>query len=216
MDRTCVVCNNLAPFRLRKGTTDYFMCESCGHLFSDYIQQDGMVGGEYYQERNHNENHIRIGRIAKMMDGLDKKDYYILDFGAGFGALMQAFRAEGYNCDAYDAFNEEFSRLPTKNKYHAVTMIETLEHTCSPYLELDVINRSMVLGGGVMIETSFVDVAALDSVPIEDFFYIAPQNGHSSIFSWHSLDILMINKGFQPRRHWNRNVRNFVKVRDLK
>lgn len=210
------MCFNDANHRLTKLSVDYFQCEWCKHLFSDPIDQDNKVGGEYYQERNEQENHIRIGRMAKMMEGLDKKDYHILDFGAGFGALMKDFRKEGYNCDAYDAFNEEFCRLPERNKYHAVTMIETIEHLSGNYIELDVINRSMVLGGGIMIETSFVDIAKEDGVPLEDFFYIAPQNGHSTIFSHWSLDLLMVYKGFVPSKHFNRNVRVYKKLKDLK
>lgn len=211
--RTCPICNNEAPIRLTKQHTDYFQCESCKMLFSDSIDQAGMVGGEYSTERNEQQNHIRIDRVAKMMENVDKKDFHILDFGAGWGHLMRDFRAAGYNCDAYDGYNPEFQRLPEKNKYHIVTLIETLEHFSPPYVELDVINRSMVVGGGIMIETSFVDVAALDGVPLESFFYIAPQNGHSSIFSHHALDILMMAKNFIPRKHWNRNVRNYQKIR---
>jgi len=210
------MCFNDANYRLTKLSTIYWQCEWCKHLFSDHIDQDNKVGGEYYQERNKQENHIRIERIGKMMAGMDKKDYHILDFGAGFGALMKDFRAAGYNCDAYDAFNEEFSRLPERNKYHAVTMVETIEHLSGNFIELDVINRSMVIGGGIMIETSFVDIAKEDGVPLEDWFYIAPQNGHSSIFSHWSLDLLMVYKGFAPKKHFNRNVRNYVKIKDLK
>lgn len=214
--RTCPICNNDANYRLTKFDTIYHQCEWCKHLFSDHIDQDNKVGGEYYQERNEQENHIRIARIAQMMGSLNKKDYHILDFGAGFGALMNAFRRNGYNCDAYDAFNEEFSRLPERNKYHAVTMVETIEHLSGNFIELDVINRSMVMGGGIMIETSFVDIAKEDGVSLEEFFYIAPQNGHSTVFSHWSLDLLMSYKGFIPKKHFNRNVRNYIKIKDLK
>ena len=73
--------------------------------------------------------------------------------------------------------------------------------------------RSLIYGGIVMVETSFIDVANEENIPLEDFFYIAPQAGHSTIFSHHGLDLLFTLKGFAPIQHWNRHVRGFVKIR---
>jgi len=211
--RTCPICNNEAPHRLTKGHTLYYQCESCRTLFSDPINQEGMVGGEHEIPRNVEQNHIRIDRVAKQMVGFKKEEFNILDFGAGHGMLMKDFRDAGYNCDAYDAYNPEFSRLPEKNKYHIVTMVEIIEHTSSPFIELDVVNRSLVMGGIVTIETGFWNISVEDCIPIEDYVYIAPHCGHATIFSHHGLDLLMYIKGFMPRRHWDRNCRNFQKIK---
>ena len=212
-DRICPICNNMAPLRLRKQTTDYFQCESCRTLFSDPINQEGMVGGEHEIPRNVEQNHIRIERVAKQMAGFKKDDFSILDFGAGHGYLMRDFKAAGYNCDAYDAYNPEFDTLPPKNKYQIVTMVEIIEHTSHPFMELDVVNRSLVMGGIVTIETGFWNISVEDNIPIEEYVYIAPHCGHATIFSHHSLDLLMYMKGFMPRRHWDRNCRNFQKIK---
>jgi hypothetical protein len=61
------------------------------------------------------------------------------------------------------------------------------------------------------VETSFFDVAADENIPLEDFFYIAPKNGHSTIFSHFGLDVLMRKKGFKVVPAINRNVRIFQK-----
>lgn len=212
-DRTCPICNNDAPLRLVKQNIKYYQCSSCRVLFSDPIDQDGLVGGEHEIPRNVEQNHIRIGRVAKQMDGFDKKDFWICDFGAGHGMLMNDFRNAGYNCDAFDAYNPEYHTLPKKDKYHIITMVEIIEHTSPNFIELDVVNKALKMGGIVTIETGFTDIAIEDGIELENYLYVNAKAGHSTIFSHHALDLLMSQKGFMPRRHWDRNCRNFQKIK---
>jgi len=161
--------------------------------------------------RNQLENAIRIGRINEMFMGLAKSDVNVLDFGCGHGYLLKDLKDAGYNCDGYDAYNEEFSILPPKEKYQIVTAVEVIEHCSFPFAELEVIRRSLADFGIVMFETSFVDIAAEENIPLEEFFYIEPSVGHATIFSHHGLDVLMCRRGFKPLQHFNRNVRLYQK-----
>lgn len=171
-----------------------------------------MIGGEHEEGRNETQNHLRIGRVDEMVHGSKKEDVKILDFGCGHGMLIVDLKKSGYlNVDGYDAYNENFDTLPKRNSYHVITAIEVFEHLSPPFYEIDVIWRALLPGGAIMIETSFIDVAKEDKIPLEDFFYIAPQNGHSTIYSHHGLDVLMCKKGFIPRQHFNRHVRLFQK-----
>lgn len=213
-ERICPVCSNHANFRLRKQITDYYQCSSCRLLFSNPIDQDGMVGGEHEEGRNELQNHLRVDRISDMIIGSRKEDVHILDFGCGHGYFIDDLKKAGYtNVVGYDAYNEAYCRIPETNKFHIVTMVEVAEHISYPFVEFDLINRSLVHGGVLMIETSFVDIAEDDKIPLEDFFYIAPQNGHSTIHSHHSLDLLMVFKGFTMAQHINRHVRLYKKVK---
>lgn len=210
--KSCVICSNEAPFKLIRGLTNYFQCSSCLTLFSDPIDQDGMVGGEHEEGRNISQNNERVDRIDKIVQPLNKQDINILDFGCGHGMFVSDLKKAGYeNTIGYDAFNDYYSGLPKTNQFHIVNMTEVIEHISYPFVELQWIHKALVPGGCVMIETSFVDIAEQEDIPLEDFFYIAPQNGHCTIFSHHGLDLLMALKGFIPRRHFNRHVRLYQK-----
>lgn len=180
-------------------------------LFSDPLDNADMVGGENEIPRNQQQNYLRTTRIENMIMGSNKEDVRILDFGCGHGYLVRDLHREGFHCDGYDAYNEEFCRLPEKNKYHIATAIEVIEHTSYPFAEIEVIHRALKPGGVLMVETSFVDVAVEENIALEDFFYINPKVGHSTIFSHHALDVLMARKGLFPIQHWNRHVRGYKK-----
>lgn len=208
MIKSCVICNNECILRLTKESIDYYQCSSCKTLFTEPLENSNMVGGGNEVQRNQEQNHIRIDRINEMIKGMKKENVDILDFGCGHGMLIEDIKKAGYpNVDGYDAYSEQYSRLPEKNKYHIITAIEVIEHTSYPFYELDVIFRSLRSRGVVMFETSFVDVAVEDNIELEDFFYIDPKVGHSTIFSHHGLDVLMCLKGFTPMQHWNRHCR---------
>jgi len=172
-----------------------------------------MVGGEHEVGRNELQNHERISRIEEMILGSKKEDVHILDYGCGHGYLVKDLLNAGFkNVVGFDLFNPEFSQFPPKDKFHIVTMVEVAEHISSPFIEFEFINRCLLPGGVLMIETSFTDIAKEEGIKLEDFFYIAPQNGHSTIHSHHSLDLLMSMKGYVPVQHFNRHVRLFKKI----
>jgi 2-polyprenyl-3-methyl-5-hydroxy-6-metoxy-1,4-benzoquinol methylase len=172
-----------------------------------------MVGGEHEEGRNLGQNHLRLARIEGMAIGIPREQTNILDFGCGHGYLVEYLQNSGFpNVQGFDAYSVQFSTLPSKEKYHIITAIEVFEHTSAPFVEIDLIWRSLVDNGLVMIESSFVNVADEENIPLEEFFYIAPQNGHATIFSHHGLDLLMTLRGFVPRQHWDRQVRLYQKV----
>lgn len=210
--RICPICNGEAPFRLNTQNTDYFQCESCRMLFSDPIEQDDLVGGQH-EEGRALQNPIRLDRIKTMIEGIKKEDVRILDYGCGHGYLVNYLIEEGYNVTGYDPYNPEYNRLPEKNKYHLCLMVEVIEHTSAPFVEIDVINRSLVDGGLLYLETGFIDIAVEDSIPLDEYLYVNPGAGHATIFSHHSLDYLMLLKGFRSKRHFDRNCRLFTKIK---
>jgi len=208
--RKCPCCNNYSPFRLRKTNTDYYQCSNCSTLFSDILDNENMVGGGNEVERNAEQNEGRIERfktlLSNRIEGMN-----ILDFGCGHGYLVNDLLKEGFSAVGYDVYNPKFDTLPQRDKFHLCSLVEVVEHLSSPFIELDCVCRSLVKGGIVYIETSFVDIADEEGIELEDFFYIEPKVGHSTIFSFHGLDVLMVSKGFGIAQKINRNVHIYYK-----
>jgi hypothetical protein len=190
----------------------YYQCESCRTLFSDPLPQDGLVGGQHEAGRAL-QNDIRLDRIKTMTQGMKKEDIRILDYGCGNFILGKYLQNEGYNVTGYDAYNEEYSRLPEKNKYHLCLMIEVIEHTSHNFIELDVIHRSLVDGALLYVESGFINICDEDKIELENYVYISDIAGHSTVFSHHGLDLLLFKKSFITRRHFDRNCRLFEKVK---
>lgn len=209
----CPICNNYSHFLLEKSGTAYFECSNCKTIVSNNheLNNETMIGGEFEPERNEKENGDRIDRVSKLLGGY-KKDARVLDFGCGHGLFLEDLKKAGFNADGYDLYNKDYNEhLPKRDRYNLVTAVEVFEHFSSPYYEIDVIYRCLQPGGAVCIETGFVDVPKEDGIPIYDYFYINPDAGHSTIFSHHGLDVLMVTKGFTPMHHYNRHWRIYQK-----
>jgi SAM-dependent methyltransferase len=182
-----------------KNGTEYFQDDN-GIIFCDPLNQDQMVGGGCEQVRNEMQNHLRLDRVFRLKDNAN-----VLDFGCGNGLLIRDMKAVGIKCTGYDKFNPKFKKLPKKETFDIVIMVEVIEHLNEPFKELDMIYQSLVKGGIVMIETSFSDWLTLEDS------YIEPSVGHSTIFSHRGLTELMSSKGFTEGGHFDRNVRIYKK-----
>jgi SAM-dependent methyltransferase len=182
-----------------KNGTEYFQDDN-GIIFCEPLNQDQMVGGGCEQVRNEKQNYLRLDRVFRLKDNAN-----VLDFGCGNGMLVKDMKTVGIKCTGYDKFNPKFKKLPKKETFDIVIMVEVIEHLNEPFAELDMIYQSLVKGGVVMIETSFTDWLTLEDS------YIEPSVGHSTIFSHRGLTELMASKGFTEGGHFDRNVRIYKK-----
>lgn len=211
-ERICPVCSNHSNFRLRKQTADYYQCSSCRMIFCDYIDQEDLVGGGAHDERNILQNPLRIQRVDELTVGNKKDEVFILDFGCGFGVLVNDLRNAGYvNTFGYDPYNEEYNRLPEADKFHLIISVECIEHLGSPFVEFDAMYRMLKPGGVIMLESGYLNAAWEDGLKDESNPYINPEAGHCTIHTHHSIDVLMLEKGFEPCQHINRHCRIFQK-----
>lgn len=179
-----------------------------GNLTCGPLDQSGMVGGTGEQDRNDTHNPERLARIKEF-----NRNAKVLDYGCGTGKLVAFLRENGVNAEGYDKylgkandflFNGDLAFSGAH--YDVVTMIEVIEHTAAPYLDLHIIFHILKPGGVLMIETSFTDW-----MDLETDTYINPSIGHSTIFSHKGLDEVMQGKGFEIYGHINRNVRVYNK-----
>jgi 2-polyprenyl-3-methyl-5-hydroxy-6-metoxy-1,4-benzoquinol methylase len=171
-----------------------------GTLYAGPLNNADKVGGSGEEQRNSIHNAERINRIKRLNENAK-----VLDFGCGKQTLVNDILAAGLFSEGYDKYNPQCDKAPITNFWDVVTLIEVIEHLSEPYEELDQVFSYLKEGGTVMIETSFVDWMKSNDP------YINPELGHSTIFSHAGLDELMIDKGFVPGNHINRNVRLYHK-----
>lgn len=207
-DRICPICSNVAPFLLNKTGEDYYQCSSCRTVFCNGLDQSEKVGGGNEVPRNEQFNPLRLQRVERMFDG---KKIKILDFGAGSGLYVKFMREAGYDVDGFDPYNPEFDRMPPADTYDMVNLCEVIEHLDGEYVEIKAIARCMKKGAVLVVETSFVNCMEEDGFTPETFFYLDATVGHSTLFSHHGIDVLMMKHNLWPFQHHNRNVRCYTK-----
>lgn len=204
----CPACNGNSEILFNKLGYDYYQCQKCETVFipGGLDQAAFDIGGEHEVGRNEKENGVRMDRFVQLVGGYGK----ILDWGCGHGLLVKDCKERGLDAVGYDKYNPDFNKLP-EGKFSLIVLVEVLEHLHSKFTEIDVIYDKLVDGGIVYFESSFPDVAKEEGIPLKDFFYFAPNNGHCTVFSHAGLDILMKYKGFQPLNHIDRNTRIYRK-----
>jgi SAM-dependent methyltransferase len=182
---------------------DYNRCPACGFLFTaafdGWSKQDfletiynddyALVDPEYRDFRpGHNAN-LLLRAFAE-----HKSELTVLDYGGGNGALAEALKAAGFaSAGTYDPFVPEFDRFP-QTTFNVVSSYETLEHTSDPLETIGEIASLVAEEGLVMFSTMAPPGDAVH--PALDWWYVAPRNGHISIFTAAALAMAWQKFGF--------------------
>ena len=165
----------------------YFRCDTCRFLFTDLIDDWGpvelaefiynadylKVDPEYVDVRpRRNATHLAPALSFCM-------DARILDYGSGSGAFAAAMTAHSFKrVESYEPFTS-----PTKpnGTFDMITCFEVLEHAARPVDTLLEIAGWLSAGGIILIGQT------LQPENIEDiagrWWYLAPRNGHVSLFT---------------------------------
>lgn len=188
----------------------YRRCAHCGFLFTDafddwspaqfrhhiYNDDYAIVDPDYQGDRPRS-NAEYVTRLW----GEFKDRTPILDYGGGSDAFCAALRANGFPVAvSYDPMVPEHAQLPDR-KFELITCFETLEHTPDPAATIERILACAAEPGLIMYST-LVQPADFDTLGL-NWWYIAPRNGHISIFSKQSLQLA-----------WNRHGYNTVSLAD--
>ncbi len=123
----------------------------------------------------------------------------VLDFGGGDGALA-ALLASRYGMAAavYDPFNPACDVAPER-QYPLVTCFEVLEHTPDPRDTIrEVAARAQP--DGVIVFSTLLQPGDFAQRGL-GWWYVAPRNGHVTIYSAQALRALWAELGFQLISH---------------
>ncbi|MCP9439474.1 MAG: class I SAM-dependent methyltransferase [Nitrospira sp.] len=211
-------------------------CAACGHLVSqigeiDYLAAvakfDTDIGTlpDQRSQRRHDQRARRLfARIRALLGLPPGSPFRLLDVGCSSGALLLSARKEGIEAVGVEPARRAAeaaraagltvfhgtlheARYPA-GRFHAVTMMEVIEHLRQP---IDVVREIWnILGpNGILV----VGTGNIDSWTVSimrerwDYFHMERYGGHISFFTPRSLEQLAGRCGFRIERLETRRVR---------
>ena len=181
----------------------YHRCTSCGFIFT--VHFDDFSPADFACEV-YNDDYVKVdpgylelrpkdrANLILKLFGNSKDTISILDYGSGSGRMADILKAEGFAVQNYDPFTAEDRRLPS-NKFDLVTCFEVLEHTPNPPLTCDLMRR-LVKDNGMILFSTLVQPPTIETEKL-GWWYIAPRNGHISIYTKQSLHLLWSKLGYR-------------------
>ncbi|HEY1721916.1 MAG TPA: class I SAM-dependent methyltransferase [Magnetospirillaceae bacterium] len=166
----------------------YRRCPNCGFVFTEFFDawspedfRKHIYNDSYatvdpeYTEARPKLNATRIASLFPEGRGMLK----ILDYGGGNGKCAELLRQDGFDAQSYDPFVD--TTEPPADSFDLITCIEVIEHLPDPIGSVDTMLDYLKPGGMMMIGTGIVP-EDFDSIRL-NWWYIAPRNGHISIYS---------------------------------
>jgi len=202
--RTCE--DRRRPSAPHSGTVvTYHHCPSCKLLFTgdfdhwtpdDFrvrIYNDGYADADpdYAGERPR-----AVAPVVAALLGPGGRNTAVLDYGGGDGALAALLRGDhGIPAQHYDPFARDGGVLP-QLRYPVVTCFEVLEHTPDPRATIHEI-AGLVEPGGMVVMSTLLQPREAGLA----WWYVAPRNGHLTLYSAEALRTLWKEAGFDLTHH---------------
>jgi SAM-dependent methyltransferase len=172
----------------------YMRCIECGFLFTafcddwsaedfsqhlyngDYIKVDG----EYASIRPRSFATAMAARFGR------NKDARILDYGSGSGVFVGKLRELGFEkAEGYDPFSNP---VRPEGKFDIITCLEVMEHSTDPWATvLDM--KGLLREDGCILFSQALQPPEIQRLR-GNWWYVAPRNGHVSLYTDESLAIL--------------------------
>ena len=199
-------CEEINGFRLPlAGVPIYYRrCAACGFLFTDvfdgwdhdafkrciYNEGYGVVDPQYQSARPRSNAEV----VARLWGALKAKTR-VLDYGGGNDTFCATLRGSGFAAaTTYDPMTPEFAR-PPDGKFDLVTCFETLEHLPDPLGGFAALVEH-VAEPGLVLYSTYAQPADFNQYGMS-WWYIAPRNGHISIFSRQALRLAWARHGYK-------------------
>lgn len=199
--RSCVDAWAAAPFASAGIAVPYHRCTSCAFLFTAAFDR---LAPEAFAEHVYNDDYVladpdftglranaRAQWMAKVFPAA--KGRRLLDYGGGDGTLAANLRAMGYaKCTSYDPFHLAAGGRPA-GRFEIVTSFEVVEHSPAP-LQVMKDLRWFMDDESLLVFSTLLQPADIEHDPMR-WWYVAPRNGHVSLHSRRSLDVVMERVG---------------------
>lgn len=211
---TCPICEHIAnPFDVvdfnktaveRKGIfleksgkpVYYNYCDNCGFLFAPEFQR---WSDNDFEKYIYNEDYEKIDPDYLKRRPIANGNFLIktfkntqeinhLDFGGGNGLCSEYLKQKGWKSTSYDPYSKK-NEVNLNEKYNLITAFEVFEHHNNPHKLIEDLLLLLEDDGIIVFSTLLSDEYLKKNQRI-NWWYVSPRNGHISIFSRKSLNIL--------------------------
>jgi len=182
----------------------YRRCAACDFLFTDAFD---CWSDEQFKTHVYNDDYLEFdpdykgprplsnADVVARLWGKYKAETRVLDFGGGNDLFCERLRANGFSVAVtWDPMVSTHARRPD-GKFDLVTCFETLEHVPNPIASVRQIVECVAQPGLVLYST--VTQPADFSKQGLAWWYVAPRNGHISLFSKRALAVLWGQHGYK-------------------
>ena len=206
-NKNCLERENVFPV-LSGVPVYYYRCESCGLIFSRAFDEWTHAD---FQEHIYNSDYARVDPdyaetrpqlLADMVFNFIKQagQLKVLDYGGGAGRTAELLRARGIAATSWDPMTS--AALPPGALFDVVTCFEVFEHTPVPLATAEDALRLLDPKGVLIFSTLTADELPPRAVHA---WYIAPRNGHITIYTKTALKVMFERFGCTVH-HFNSNV----------
>jgi hypothetical protein len=175
----------------------YRRCGQCGLIFTDafddwsFADFETHIYNDGYAEADPDYAQVRpdanAGPVAKTFEA-SAPGLTVLDYGGGNGRFAERLRAAGFPLTrTYDPFHPDH-RVRPDSRFDLVTCFETIEHMPDAKTGAADI-ASFVADGGMVLLSTLIQPDNVAEIGM-GWGYIGPRNGHVTLHSRRSLEVL--------------------------
>jgi hypothetical protein len=178
----------------------YYQCNECRFLFTKAFDKWTLddfkryIYNENYQLFDPEYVEVRPHFFAQGMHAMlteHRGAIHGLDYGGGSGLLASLMRERGYDYSSWDPIDA--TETVPEGKFNFISAIEVAEHVPDPHAFFSAIDRFLSHDGVCFFTTLATECA--ESEDLMRWWYVAPINGHISIYSHESLKHLAAQYG---------------------